>query len=135
MTSNKEGAMDRVQVPVPEAWANLGMSAAVKVGNLVFLAGQVPTDEKGETVGEGDATAQAEQCFANIERILGVVGGDLADIVSLTAYLASIEHAAPFLKVRARLFADRPPATTSVLAQPLSPKHLLEIQVTAVVAG
>ena len=120
--------MERTYLPVEEAWSKLGMSAAVRVGDFIFVSGQVATDERGEIVGEGDVAAQAEQCLTNIARLLGELGASLSDVVALTTFLAAPEHAPAFLTVRARRFPQRPPATTTVVAQTLSPRLLLEIQ-------
>jgi len=109
------------------------MSAAVRAGGLVFVSGQVASNEKGQFVGEGDFAAQAEQCFANIARILGQAGASMADVVSLTTYLTRQEDAPKFLELRGKHFPDKPPATTTVLAQLLSPRFLIEIQAIAAI--
>jgi 3-hydroxyisobutyrate dehydrogenase len=111
------------------------MSAAVRCGDTIYVSGQVAIDEAGALVGEGDIQAQAEQCFANIARILGEAGAGLSDVVSLTTYLTAAENAGTFLRLRALTFPERPPATTTVIAQLLHPGFLIEIQAVAVVAG
>jgi enamine deaminase RidA (YjgF/YER057c/UK114 family) len=111
------------------------MSAGVRCGDTIYVSGQVAIDEAGALVGEGDIQAQAEQCFANIARILGEAGVGMADVVSLTTYLTAVENAGAFLKLRAQTFPERPPATTTVIAQLLHPSFLIEIQAVAVVAG
>jgi 2-iminobutanoate/2-iminopropanoate deaminase len=125
--------MEKLFIGLGEGRPHVGMSAAVRWGDCVAVSGQVATNERGEFVGEGDFEAQAEQCFANLARILGEAGAQLADVVSLTTYLTTAEHAPKFLALRAKYFAERPPATTTVLAQLLSPRFLIEIQAMAVV--
>ena len=51
-----------------------GYHHVVKDGKTVYLAGQVARDKDGKTVGVGDATAQAEQVFRNIQAALESVG-------------------------------------------------------------
>jgi enamine deaminase RidA (YjgF/YER057c/UK114 family) len=107
---------------------NVGMSAAVRFGDCIAVSGQVAMDAEGALVGKGDFAAQAEQCFRNLAGVLERAGGSLSDVVSLTTYLASREHAAAFLAARARHFPIDPPATTTVIAQMLHPDFLIEIQ-------
>ena len=126
--------MDKIHIGLGENAPPVGMSAAVRFGELIAVSGQVAMNERGELVGRGDFAAQAEQCFANIARVLAQAGGSLKDVVSLTTYLTSRELAPLFLQARARHFPERPPATTTVVAQLLSPDFLIEIQALAAVS-
>jgi enamine deaminase RidA (YjgF/YER057c/UK114 family) len=112
---------------------DVGMSAAVRFGDCIAVSGQVAMDEAGQLVGKDDFAAQAEQCFANLARVLEQAGGRLVDVVSLTTYLAAREHAPAFLAARARHFPTDPPATTTVIAQLLHPDFLIEIQALAAI--
>lgn len=112
---------------------NVGMSAAVRFGDCIAVSGQVALDEHGALVGKDDFAAQAEQCFANLARVLAQAGGSLRDVVSLTTYLAAREHAAAFLAARTRHFPTDPPATTTVIAQMLHADFLIEIQALAAI--
>src|SRR5438045_4173988 len=104
------------------------MSAAVRAGNVIAVAGQVALDEHGTLVGEGDCGQQARQCFRNVERVLAAAGATLADVVQLTGYLTDPADAGAYLAVRAEVFAVDPPATTTVVAELLSPRFLVEVQ-------
>ena len=66
--------------------------AAVTDARLVFLAGQVPIDERGELVGSGDPVAQARQCLSNLERALAAVGATLGDVLRTTIYVVAAEQ-------------------------------------------
>ena len=113
--------------------AGPGMSPGVRVGDLIAVSGQVSVDETGAVVGAGDVAAQARQCFANIDRILGAAGASLADVVQLTGYLVDPAHAGAYLDVRRSTFPVDPPATaTVVVAALLGPAFLVEVQVLAV---
>jgi enamine deaminase RidA (YjgF/YER057c/UK114 family) len=68
-----------------------GYEQCTRVGDLVFVAGQVGVDEKYNVVSE-DFTAQARQTFRNVERALQAAGGGLADLVSMTVFLTDMEH-------------------------------------------
>ena len=66
--------------------------AAVTDARLVFLAGQVPIDERGELVGSGDPVAQARQCLSNLERALAAVGATPGDVLRTTIYVVAAEQ-------------------------------------------
>jgi len=113
-----------------------GISQATCVGGHVFLSGQVGFDEKGELVGVGDAEAQSEQIFRNIERLLEKAGASLDDVTLLTTFLTDAEHFPAYSGVKRRYFPTDPPAgTTVIVAGLLDPRLLLEVEVHAVVEG
>lgn len=74
------------------------------VGRLLFIAGQVAMDERGETVGKGDFTAQARQVFKNIGAILSGAGGNFENVVQFTTYLVNSRDIEKFWAVRSELF-------------------------------
>ena len=110
------------------------MAAAVVFGELVAVSGQVSVDESGTLVGDGDFVQQSRQCFQNLQAILTNCGSSLKGVVQLTTYLADTRHTSEFLALRSEMFPDDPPATTTVIAQLLDPRFLIEIQAMAVVA-
>jgi enamine deaminase RidA (YjgF/YER057c/UK114 family) len=63
-----------------------GFSSAVKVGQTVFLAGQVPLDSTGLLVGRGDRVVQLHQALANASAIVRFARGVPADLIKLTVY-------------------------------------------------
>src|SRR3984957_19889042 len=71
---------------------------------LVFIAGQVATNAKGELVGKDNLRAQAEQVFANLQLALKAAGGTLGDIAKLTMYIKAYnpEDLAIIREVRAK---------------------------------
>ncbi|ADI03369.1 hypothetical protein SBI_00248 [Streptomyces bingchenggensis BCW-1] len=105
----------------------------------IFIAGQVAWDAEGNTVGEGDLTAQVEQCYLNIGTALAGVGGSFDDVAKLTVYvvdwtpdkmpalLEGISRAAAKLGV-----TPTPPATLLGVAALDVPDHLVEIEATAI---
>ena len=109
------------------------MSQAVRKGRQVVLSGQVALDESGSLVGEGDAVAQCEQIFRNIERLLSKAGSSLDDVVLLTCYLTDARHFPAYAAIKRRIFPGDAPAGTSVIvAGLLDPRFLLEVEVVAV---
>ena len=63
-----------------------GFSSAVKVGQTIYLAGQVPLDSTGLLVGRGDRPAQLRQALANAAAVVRYARGVPADIIKLTIY-------------------------------------------------
>lgn len=71
-------------------------SPAARVGNLVFISGQVPKDPRtGAVVGE-NVREQTRQVLANAERALNAAGAAFPDVVSITAYLARMDDWSEF---------------------------------------
>src|SRR5262245_12740086 len=64
----------------------------VKASELIFLAGMLPVNEAGASVGENDFDAQAEQIFHNIGAALKSAGADFSNIVQFTTYLVSPDY-------------------------------------------
>ena len=71
-----------------------GFSTAVKVGNTVYLSGQVPLDSTGKLVGKGDLNAQATQTFANMAKVIRAARGVPADLVQITVYVVGYDTSA-----------------------------------------
>jgi 2-iminobutanoate/2-iminopropanoate deaminase len=112
-----------------------GYSHVVKVGNTVYIAGQVSAGPDGSVVGKGDAEAQARQIWRNIEAAVKSVGGTLQNVVKTTTYVTNIQHAAGVRKVREELFqGSNPPTSTLLVISGLaSPDYMVEIEAIAVV--
>jgi 2-iminobutanoate/2-iminopropanoate deaminase len=92
-------------------------SRAIAAGNLLFLSGQVPRDfSTGELIGS-DVESQTRAVVANIETIVMAAGASLADVVSVTAYLADIADWDRFNAVYRELFHPPYPARTTLGAQ------------------
>jgi 2-iminobutanoate/2-iminopropanoate deaminase len=81
---------------VPAAGVPLlpGFSSAVKVGNTVYLSGQVPLDSAGRLVARGDLFDQAVQTFANMAKVIRAARGVPADLVHLTVYVVGYDTSA-----------------------------------------
>ncbi len=88
-------------------------SAGIKVGNLLFLAGQGPFDEKGERVGETFAD-QVRATFDNLERIANAAGTSLTNAARIGAYLSSLDYFGEFNRVMAEYVSEPYPARTTI---------------------
>lgn len=71
-----------------------GFSSAVKVGNTVYLSGQVPIDSAGTLVARGDLYGQAVQAFTNMAKVIRAARGVPADLVQLTVYVVGYDTSA-----------------------------------------
>jgi enamine deaminase RidA (YjgF/YER057c/UK114 family) len=128
----------RFENPPPIA-APVGYShvAVVPSGPLVFVAGQVALDARGNLVGPGDYRAQAEQVFRNLASALDAVGAKFADVVKLTYYLLDVTHLPEVREVRDRFVnVAHPPTSTAVQVSRLfRPEFLLEVDAVASIPG
>lgn len=104
----------------------------IRVGKTLYVAGQVARDGEGNVVGAGDPSAQAEQCWKNIEACVKSAGGTLADVVKVVCYYTDIRFAQAEIEVRRRLFQEgRWPVATIMQVANLGRENLLmEIDVT-----
>ena len=106
-------------------------SQVIRAGSLVFLAGMVPVDAKGQVVGE-DIETQTRQALENMRAALEAVGGGLSDVCTVTAYLPHLERDFDgYNRVYREFFPTDPPARATVSAGLVA--DLVEIQATAVV--
>ena len=72
----------------------------VRASEFLFIAGQVATDQSGQSVGIRDFDAQCVQTFANIEAALKACGATFANVVEFTTYLTSPDDIPAFMKFR-----------------------------------
>ena len=106
----------------------------VKVGNTVYIAGQLARDLEGRAMYTGDAEAQTRQAWANLEIAVKAAGGALTDIVKTNTYVVGAEN---LPKVRAARLPVQPPerrptSTTVVVAGLADPELLVEVEAIAV---
>jgi enamine deaminase RidA (YjgF/YER057c/UK114 family) len=109
----------------------------VNQGKLVFVSGQVGTNEKGELVNKDDFSAQAKQAFANLKSALNAAGATPKDLVKLNYYVVGLNHD-KVLALRAVRdgFIDQahPPASTLAGVQALFRDDVqIEIEAEAVI--
>ncbi|MFC1918125.1 RidA family protein [Chloroflexota bacterium] len=112
-----------------------GYSHVVKNGSTVYVAGQVARDRDGKTVGVGDAKAQLEQVFKNLEAALAAAGGNLSHIVKTNVFMTHREDIPVYREIKAKyLPEDNLPVSTLVLCSGLAnPDFRVEIEAIAVV--
>jgi reactive intermediate/imine deaminase len=128
---------DREEIRVPELGEPIShYTDAVRVGDLLFVSGCVPTDGAGNVVGGDDVAAQARQTFENIGKILAAAGATFADVARVTVYLADVDDRAKINPVRQEFFGATRPASTLIEVSRLAiPGIKIEVEAIARVPG
>jgi len=124
---------NRSTISTPDAPAAIGTySQAVKVGNTVYLSGQIPlVPETMELVTES-FEAQAVRVFENLKAVCTASGGSLDDMVKLTILLSDMSHFAKVNEVMARYFNEPYPARAAFAVKEL-PKSV-DIEIDGIMA-
>ncbi|MEK6680450.1 MAG: RidA family protein [Nitrospirota bacterium] len=110
-------------------------SQAVKIGNFIFLSGQIPIDPKTGELVSGDIKAQFELVMENIKNILSAAGATLHDVVKATLYLKDIKDFSEINTVYGRYFDSDPPARSTVEVSNLPKGAKFELEVIAYKEG
>jgi enamine deaminase RidA (YjgF/YER057c/UK114 family) len=113
----------------------VGLSRAVRIGNVVAVAGTAPLGPDGETVAAGDPAAQARRCFEISLAALEQLGAGLEDVIRTRILLTRIEDWRVVAEVHGEFFRDvRPVNTTMQVSRFIDPTWLVETEVDAVIA-
>jgi 2-iminobutanoate/2-iminopropanoate deaminase len=116
----------------PDPYAPFRLAQGYRVGELLFISGQAAIGADGQLIGVGNFDAQAEQVFANLERVLRAGGSSLANVVKVTIFLRDMSNFAKIVELRGRYFTPPYPADTIIEVSSLySPDALLEIEAIA----
>lgn len=92
----------------------LPASSAFRVGDLVFVSGQLSLDEHGEVRDRGDVTAQAQNCFESLREVLAEAGGTLDDVVEVQSFHTDLRRIDQVFDVAREFFTSDYPAWTAV---------------------
>jgi 2-iminobutanoate/2-iminopropanoate deaminase len=113
----------------PKAKAIGPYSAAVEIGDLVFVSGQIPLDSATGKLVEGDISAQTKQSLENLKTILSAAGLTFAHVVKTTIFLTSMGDFAAVNEVYKAHVAEPYPArsTIAVAALPMGAKVEIEM--------
>jgi len=111
----------------------VGISRAVRIGNVVAVAGTAPLGPDGKTIGVGDPQAQARRCFEISRAALEQLGARLSDVIRTRIILTRIEDWTAVAEVHGEFFRDvRPVNTIMQVSRFIDPDWLIETEVDAV---
>lgn len=128
---------DRSNYSSGTPWESIaGYSRAVRVGNIIEVAGTTAVDTEGQVVGAGDISKQTDYIFNKIRNALNDAGSKMSDVIRTRMYLTDINDWEAVARVHGDIFSDIKPVSTLVEVSGLIDEELLiEIEVSAVVSG
>lgn len=107
--------MEREVIATPKAPAAVGpYEQGIKVGQLLFTAGQIPKDPASGQMVTGDIQAQTRQVLENLKAVLEAGGSSLEKAVKVNVYLKDLRDFAAMNQVFERYFSEKKPARTTV---------------------
>ena len=125
--------MERDIVHTHTAPAAVGpYSQAVRAGQLLFTAGQIPLRPDG-TLLDGDVRGQTRQVLTNLRAVLEAGGSSLSHVVKCTCFLKDMNDFAAMNEVYAEFFGEAPPARSAVQVARLPKDVSIEIEAIAIV--
>jgi reactive intermediate/imine deaminase len=89
-------------------------SQAVRVGNTIWVSGQIPLDPATQSLVVGDIEAQVRRVFENLKAIVLAAGASLDEVVKVTIFLTDLDHFALVNRVMAEFFREPYPARAAV---------------------
>lgn len=112
--------MSRQIITTPNAPAAIGTySQAVRVGNTIWVSGQIPLDPATKELVTGDMEAQVRRVLDNLKAIVEAAGAGFDDVVKLNAYLVDLSHFALVNKIMTEYFREPYPARAAIGAASL----------------
>lgn len=107
--------MNKSVINTDKAPAAIGpYSQAIKMGDTVYLSGQIPLVPETMTLIEGDISAQTHQVFKNLSAVCEAVGGSLQDIVKLNIFLTDLSHFTTVNEIMQEYFKQPYPARAAI---------------------
>jgi len=104
-------------------------SQAIRIGNMLFVSGQLGIDPATGNFVSGGIKEQTEQVFKNIKAILKEAGASLENVVKTTVFLSDMDYFAAMNEVYGSEFSAPYPARSAVAAKTLPKNGLVEIEV------
>lgn len=124
--------MEKSVISTNNAPAAIGpYSQAIKVGNLVFVSGQIPIIPKTGEILLGDIKLQTRQVLENLENILEAAGSSLDNVVKTTVFMKDLNDYTAINDVYKEFFSNKPPARAAVQAARLPRDVGVEIEAIA----
>ena len=89
-------------------------SQAVKIGNTVYLSGQIALDPQSMTMMEGDTEAEIRRVFDNLQAVATAAGGSLNDMAKLNVFLVDLANFTLVNQIMAEYFSQPYPARAAI---------------------
>jgi 2-iminobutanoate/2-iminopropanoate deaminase len=116
----------------PDPYEQYLIAQAYRVGNLIFVSGQIASEDAGESVFD----TQAESAFENLRKVLEAGGSSLEKIIKVNIYLTDMANFPKIIELRRQYFTPPYPADTIVEVGALAlPELMIEIEAVALVEG
>jgi reactive intermediate/imine deaminase len=126
--------MSKTIVSTAGAPAAIGpYSQAVRVGDVVYLSGQIPLDPATGQLVEG-FDAQVDRAFRNLKAVAEAAGGSLSDVVKLTLFLTDLSHFAKVNEIMQQHFVQPFPARSTIGVASLPRGAQFEVEATMVLS-
>lgn len=103
-------------------------SQAIRAGDFIFTAGQVPIDPATSQLIEGDISDQTRRVLMNISAILEAAGTSMSKVVKTTVFMANMNDFSAMNAVYAEFFPENPPARSTFAVAALPRNALIEIE-------
>ena len=124
-------AQDRQVIQPPGTGVGLPFSAAVRVGNMLYLSGQIGVVPGTRQLADTGITGQTRQTLENIKATLAYAGSSLERVVKCTVFLLDIKDFAAMNAVYVTYFPKDPPARSTVAGSGLALGARVEIECMA----
>jgi reactive intermediate/imine deaminase len=126
-------AQDHRVINAPGAAVGLPFSSAVRVGNMLYLSGQLGNTPGTRQLADTGIAGQTRQAFENVKAVLAAAGSSLERVVKCTVFLTDIQDYAAMNAVYATYFPKDPPARSTVAGTGLALHARIEIECLATV--
>lgn len=110
------------------------LTQAVKMGNMLFISGQVPVDSKTMVIVSEDFDVQAHHVLDSVKGIMEAAGASLKSIIKTTVFLTDMSRFQEMNEIYRQYFAEEPPARTCIGVKELPRKSQIEIEAIAILA-
>lgn len=126
--------MDMQRVPSERAWSHVGYSRAVRVGDVIEVAGTTASGPGGAIIAAGDMYGQAKYCIEVISKAIEELGGRVEDVVRTRVFITDISLWEEAGRAHGEVFGEILPASAFVgVNELLHPDLMIEIEATAIV--
>jgi enamine deaminase RidA (YjgF/YER057c/UK114 family) len=126
----------RINVSSGAKWEDIvGYSRAVRIGNVIEVAGTTAVDDRNEVVGVNNSYEQTRYVLGKIEKALAEAGASMKDVVRTRMFVTDISKWEEIGRAHGEYFKDVKPAASMIEVKGLiTPGLLIEIEVTAILS-